>query len=83
MDHADYWAGWLRDPFYAPEEVERDLIHLADLGVNMVSIERRRSANTGICSIFATVPPARYLREPVHGASLAVGIQGSGTQRLS
>jgi len=39
MDHADYWAGWLRDPFYAPEEVERDLIHLADLGVNMVSIQ--------------------------------------------
>ena len=39
MDHGDYWAGWLRDPFYAPEEVERDLSHLADLGVNMVSIQ--------------------------------------------
>ena len=39
MDHADYWAGWLRDPYYAPEEVERDLNHLAELGVNMVSIQ--------------------------------------------
>jgi len=39
MDHADYWAGWLRDPFYAPEEVERDLRHLTELGVNMVSIQ--------------------------------------------
>ncbi len=39
MDSPDYSAGWLRDAYYAPRLVERDLEHLADMGVNMVSIQ--------------------------------------------
>ncbi len=39
MDQADYWPGWLRDAYYAPALVERDLVQLADMGVNLVSIQ--------------------------------------------
>jgi hypothetical protein len=39
MDHADYGSGWLRDPYYAPAQVERDLEQLAGLGINLVSIQ--------------------------------------------
>jgi len=46
MDEADYWAGWLRDAYYSPALVERDLAQLEDMGVNLVSIQ--------------TPPPADY-----------------------
>ena len=39
MDSEDYSAGWLRDPYYSPSLVERDLVHLRELGINMVSIQ--------------------------------------------
>jgi len=39
MDNTDYWPGWLRDSYYAPRLVERDLAHMQDMGVNMVSIQ--------------------------------------------
>ena len=39
MDHSDYGSGWLRDAYYAPKLVERDLAQLQDMGVNMVSIQ--------------------------------------------
>jgi hypothetical protein len=61
MDHGDYWAGWLRDRYYEPALVEQDLVHMADMGINMVSIQSppteyyrnlldfaRRCANHGI-----------------------------------
>ena len=39
MDQADYGGGWLKDAFYSPGLVERDLAHLCDMGINMVSIQ--------------------------------------------
>jgi hypothetical protein len=39
MDHGDYWAGWLRDRYYEPNLVELDLAQMADMGINMVSIQ--------------------------------------------
>jgi hypothetical protein len=39
MEPADYGSGWLRDPYYAPALVERDLAQLADMGINLVSIQ--------------------------------------------
>lgn len=61
MDHDDYWAGWLRDRYYEPTLVEQDLVQMADMGINMVSIQSpplehyrnlldfaRRCANHGI-----------------------------------
>ena len=39
MDRADYWPGWLRDAYYAPALVERDLRHMRDMGINLVSIQ--------------------------------------------
>jgi hypothetical protein len=39
MEHADYGAGWLIDAYYAPALVERDLAHMRDMGINMVSIQ--------------------------------------------
>lgn len=39
MDQSDYWPGWLKDAYYSPTLVERDLVHLRDLGVNLVSIQ--------------------------------------------
>ena len=39
MEKEDFFAGWLNPKFYAPEEVERDLILMEKLGINMVSIQ--------------------------------------------
>ena len=39
MQKKDYWAGWLRDAYYAPALVERDMKHMADMGINMLSIQ--------------------------------------------
>jgi hypothetical protein len=39
MDPADYWPGWLRDAYYSPSQVERDLRQMADMGINLVSIQ--------------------------------------------
>jgi hypothetical protein len=39
MDRADYWPGWLRDAYYSPALVERDLKQMVDMGINMVSIQ--------------------------------------------
>jgi hypothetical protein len=39
MDQADYWPGWLRDAYYSPSLVERDLVQMTDMGINMVSIQ--------------------------------------------
>lgn len=39
MDQADYWPGWLKDAYYAPALVERDLAQMRDMGVNLVSIQ--------------------------------------------
>ena len=39
MDHGDYSAGWLRDRYYEPNLVEQDLAHMADMGLNMVSVQ--------------------------------------------
>ena len=39
MDTTDYRSGWLRDSCYTPMLVERDLVQLQDLGINMVSIQ--------------------------------------------
>ncbi|MDR2849228.1 MAG: hypothetical protein LBW77_01600 [Verrucomicrobiota bacterium] len=39
MEPGDYQSGWLRDAYYAPALVERDLEQLAGLGVNLVSIQ--------------------------------------------
>jgi len=46
MDSSDYSAGWLRDAYYAPALAERDLTHLQDMGITLVSIQ--------------TPPPAEY-----------------------
>lgn len=61
MDHDDYGSGWMRDRYYDPLLVEQDLRHMADMGINMVSIQSppvehyrnlldfsRRCANHGI-----------------------------------
>ncbi|MBT3290930.1 MAG: hypothetical protein HN380_26525, partial [Victivallales bacterium] len=39
MDRGDYWAGWMRDRYYEPTLVEQDLVQMADMGINMVSIQ--------------------------------------------
>lgn len=39
MDHRDYWAGWMRNEYYAPSLVEWDLAHFAAMGGNMISIQ--------------------------------------------
>lgn len=39
MDKSDYGAGWLKDAYYSPTLVERDLAHLRDMGINLVSIQ--------------------------------------------
>lgn len=39
MDADDYGAGWLRDRYYEPTLVERDLVQMQDMGINMVSIQ--------------------------------------------
>jgi hypothetical protein len=39
MDHGDYWAGWMQDRYYEPNLVEQDLVQMADMGINMVSIQ--------------------------------------------
>lgn len=39
MDHGDYGSGWLKDAYYAPGLVERDLAHLKSMGINLVSIQ--------------------------------------------
>lgn len=39
MDARDYSAGWLRNAYYVPDLVERDVAHLRDLGMTMVSIQ--------------------------------------------
>jgi hypothetical protein len=39
MDREDYGAGWLKNAYYSPALVERDLAHLRDLGINLVSIQ--------------------------------------------
>jgi len=39
MEVQDYNAGWLKDAYYSPALVECDLRHMADMGINMVSIQ--------------------------------------------
>lgn len=39
MNHRDYWAGWMRNEYYAPSLVERDLAHFAEMGGTMISIQ--------------------------------------------
>ncbi len=39
MDASDYGAGWLKDAFYSPGLVERDLAQLRDMGISLVSIQ--------------------------------------------
>lgn len=39
MDQDDFWAGWLRSAYYDPELVEEDLARMAELGINLVSIQ--------------------------------------------
>jgi hypothetical protein len=39
MQKEDYWAGWMRDGYYAPALVERDMNLMADMGINMLSIQ--------------------------------------------
>ena len=35
----DFFSGWISRSLYAPEEVERDLIRMEKLGINMLSIQ--------------------------------------------
>ena len=39
VDPKDFWAGWISRSFYEPEEVERDLILMEKMGINMLSIQ--------------------------------------------
>lgn len=39
MDQTDYWPGWMRGAYYSPSLVERDLVHMANMGINQVSIQ--------------------------------------------
>ncbi|MBP5225966.1 MAG: hypothetical protein J6336_01120 [Kiritimatiellae bacterium] len=39
MNDADFWAGWMRDGYYAPAQIDRDLNRMAEIGINMVSIQ--------------------------------------------
>lgn len=55
MEKKDYRAGWLRDAYYAPSLVERDMKHMADMGINMVSIQ---------------TPPVEEYRNLLHFLSL-------------
>jgi hypothetical protein len=43
MEINDFFTGWLNRNFYAPEEIERDLTLMEDLGINMVSIQNFNS----------------------------------------
>ncbi len=45
MAHKDYWAGWMRNEYYAPSLVEWDLAHFAEMGGNMISIQAPASGH--------------------------------------